>query len=108
MFNLEFIYDMRKQEPPPPWRLVASRTVAALCDVGYAPDSDLLLVLSNSGRGVFDCLTGELLARDQSEIWDRVEFDFTKLTARGIGPLQDVRIRTAGQHGGGLPIYTTD
>src|SRR5262245_37224768 len=93
-------------EPPPaPWRRVGSFAVGGLTDIGFGPHTDLMLVVSSAGRGVFDCVTGERVARDASvpahdeDDWqDRFE-----LTAEGIGPMAKQSIRTAGLFGGGLP-----
>jgi hypothetical protein len=76
-----------------------------LTDVGFGTDSDLLMVISHNGRGVFNCLTGEKVARDYDEgDWK----DTISLEAKGIGPLEDQRIRTSGLHGGGLPLTSGD
>ena len=93
-------------DPPSPWRLLATHAVGGLTEVGYAPSSDLLLAVSSQGRGVFDCTTGERIARDHEEFWD--DINETLLTSRGIGPLSDTIIRLAGLHGGGLPMTTAD
>lgn len=50
--------------PPNPWRCTGSFSVGGLIDVGFGTHSDLLMVISGTGRGVFDCLTGEKVARD--------------------------------------------
>ncbi len=105
---IERLRNMKQQDPPFPWRRRTSTTVAALSDVGYSSDSDLLLVISNDGRGVFDCLTGKLVAREPGIAWEHAGFDGIHLTAMGIGPLEGKQIRVAGQHGGGLPVYTSD
>ena len=97
-------------EPPSPWRPVGSSAVGGLTDIGFAPHSDLLLVVSSQGRGVFDCLTGERVSRDASvpsgsePDW----FDTFELVAEGIGPIAKHPIRTAGLHGGGLALLTRD
>lgn len=92
--------------PPSPWKLIATHAVGGLSEIGYAPNSDLLLAVSSQGRGVYDCTTGERVARDREEFWD--ELDQTRLTSRGIGPLAELTIRLAGLHGGGLPTSTSD
>jgi hypothetical protein len=94
------------QEPPPPWKHVVTWAVGGLFQVGYAENSDLLLVLSSQGRGVFDCLTGEKVARDDEEAHDF--FAPIPLTADGFGPLAGKSIRMAGLFGGGLPRTTED
>jgi hypothetical protein len=94
------------QNPPAPWRCVTTWAVGGLFQVGYAEGTDLLLVLSSQGRGVFDCLTGEKVARDYNEAHDY--FDPIRLVARGFGPLDGKSIRMAGLFGGGLPRTTKD
>jgi hypothetical protein len=64
------------------------------------------LVLSSQGRGVFDCLAGEKLARDYDEAHDF--FNTVRLTADGFGPLAGQSIRVGGLFGGGLPLVTAD
>jgi hypothetical protein len=59
-----------------------------------------------NGRGVFDCNSGERVARDKDGDWD--DLDETRLMSIGIGPLSEIRIRLAGLHGGGLPTTTDD
>ena len=93
---------MPVKAPPAPWgRRQGTWIVGGALQVGYAEDSDLLLVLSHAGRGVFDCLTGEKVARDRDK--DPGTFDLRKLTVRGFGPLEGRIIRTAGLWGAGCP-----
>lgn len=95
---------------PPPWRLVSVHSVGGLESVGFGRGTDLLLVVSSQGRGVFDCLTGARVARDDtmpddgSPEWD----DTAELEALGIGPLEGNVVRTAGLYGGGLAVVTRD
>ena len=91
-------------EPPAPWRRTLAVGVGGLTEIGFgeAPDRDLLLVVSSMGRGVFDCVTGERVARDRAEP-DDAWYDETCLRAAGLGPLEGATIRLAGLHGGGLP-----
>jgi len=96
---------LRETPPPGPWRKVPTRLVGGLTDVGFLDSSDTLIVVSHDGRGVFDCVTGERLARDPSNDF---EFDRANLLARGIGLLAGHLIRTAGLHGGGLALQTPD
>ena len=92
-------------DPPSPWRCIGSFSVGGLTDVGFGTRSDLLMVISSMGRGVFDCLTGEKVARDYD---DGDWHDTLALEAEGIGPLAEQRIKTAGLHGGGLPMAAGD
>lgn len=86
-----------------PWCRLPSVAVGGLWHVGFAPESDLLLVHSVSGRGVIDCATGEKLARDDEE------YEITEsLEAEGIGPLRGQRIRMSGIYGGGLLRMAAD
>lgn len=89
-----------------PW--VSRHIVRAggLIGVGFAAASDLLLVATHDGRGVVDCVTGELLARDHDPLFP---FDEDRRTAQGIGPLADQEISIAGPiYGGALPTQTQD
>ncbi len=91
--------------PPPPWRDRHVFHVGGLTAVGFGARSDLLLVLSHDGRGVFDCSTNERVARDGT---NHFRFDTVALESEGIGPLAGQTIRTTGIHGGGLPRGTHD
>jgi hypothetical protein len=90
---------------PAPWKASGVFAVGGLTEVGFADSSDLILCISSSGRGVFDCTTGSRLARDESTAFG---FDLGNLVATGIGPLAGRQIRTAGLSGGGLASSTRD
>lgn len=98
------------QEPPLPWRRVAAHAIGGLTDVGFGRASDLLLVVSHQGRGVFDCLTGQRMARDAAmpEPNDDPWQNELELEATGIGPLAGQIVRTSGLAGGGLALMTRD
>ncbi len=87
--------------PPPPWTLVCNVAVGGLKSVGFAPHSELLLVASHSGRGLFDCSTGSRVARDPDNAYEDSPHT---LEAAGIGPLEGRAIKMAGLEGGGLPL----
>lgn len=89
-------------KPAAPWTLVATIAVGGLTEVGFAEESDVLLVVSHSGRGLFDCRTGSRIARDTTER-DVIWHDDPRLLAQGIGPLEGKWIRICGLAGGGLP-----
>lgn len=93
------------QALPDPWLPPIWHPVGGLASVGFAPESELLLVTSTAGRGVFDCISGKRVARDDSDDSSAWENPFS-LSARGIGPLDGVSIRMAGLHGGGLPTFS--
>jgi hypothetical protein len=88
-------------DPPRPWTRTGAHAVGGLIEVGFADDSDYLLVVSSQGRGVIDCGGGERVARDRAEP-DDSWYDERRLRARGIGPLEGKTIRLAGLHGGGM------
>jgi hypothetical protein len=90
---------------PSPWRSNGSFAVGGLTDVGFADSADLVICLSSTGRGLFDCISGSRVARDDDP---EFEFDTGNLTVEGIGPLARTRIRTAGMYGGGLASGTHD
>ncbi|MRG93420.1 hypothetical protein [Polyangium spumosum] len=98
------------QDPPAPWKRRGVHAVGGLTDVGFGRGSDLLLVVSTSGRGVIDCTGGLRVARDPSvpgpgeDDWQ----DTFELEVEGIGPLAGQRVRTAGLFGGGLARCTRD
>ncbi len=98
---------LREGDPPPPWRRTFRGPVGGFEMLGFAADSELLLVVSSSGRGVFDCETGQTVARDYDP--DLLQWaDESRLTAEGIGPLHGQDIRMTGIPGGGLPTGTAD
>jgi hypothetical protein len=94
--------------PPEPWSFVASIAIGGLTELGFANDSELLLVLSSQGRGIIDCSTGEKVARDRDESNQQLWFGKDCVTAIGFGPLEGSEIRVSGLVGGGLPIQTHD
>lgn len=91
---------------PAPWRIVSSIGIGGLIGVGFAEQSDDLLVVSHQGRGLIDCLTGERLARDSEAYFENA--DESGLTAPGIGRHESTIFPIAGLHGGGLAAYTRD
>lgn len=101
--RLTMIDKLERSQPPPPWRVVTRVAVGGLEGVGFADAAELLLVISSSGTGVFDCRSGERVARDESS-----DLDSVNLVASGIGPLAGQRVRMAGLNGGGLPNGTSD
>src|SRR5205823_3356821 len=80
--------------------------VGGLRNVGFAPDLDLLLVVSSQGAGLFDCCSGQRIAREHE--YDISYPDEVRLSAKGIGSLEGQSIRMAGLHGGGLRNSTED
>ena len=56
------------------WQKRNNWTIGGLLEIGFKPNSDLLMVLSSQGRGIFDCLKDEKIGRDYfdyyMEKWD--------------------------------------
>jgi len=100
------LLSMTVQAPPQPWHGVTFVHVGGPEAIGFGADSDLLLLVSVSGRSVVDCASGEKIARDQDDSYSW--FDTTSLTAEGIGPLESQHIRISGVYGGGMPTMTSD
>lgn len=94
---------MRLGVAPSPWSKAPIHGIGGLTEVGYVPGTDMLLAVSSSGRGLFDCLTGQRIARDYTPPDEGHWYDETGLLAQGIGPVEQQIIRLAGLHGGGLP-----
>lgn len=107
--TIQAINSLEEQPPPLPWKQVGGYTIHSLLAVGYAPDSDLILVVTMSRREVFDGLNGNLIDWVDTSNDDTPPFDEIHLTARGVGPLEGQNIRVASwEAGGGLPKQTAD
>jgi hypothetical protein len=104
--QLERFRRMPLSAPPLPWRHVATHGVGGLASIGFGEGVELLLVESTDGCGVFDCASGERVARDREHnaSWE----DTVRLRCPGIGPLAGQVVRMAGLHGGGLLTMTAD
>lgn len=99
---------MKARPAPSPWRRGPVHAVGGLTEVGYVPESDLLLVVTSTGRGLFDCTRGVRVARDRTPPEIGGWYDEIGLLALGIGPVEQQFIRLAGLHGGGLHRMTRD
>ncbi len=76
--------------------------VGGLTEIGFSYlNPDMLLVISSSGRGLFDCSNLTKIEKDYNNDF---EIDYSELICYGIGELKDERIRVSGLHGGGLPL----
>lgn len=76
------------------WRRPLFFAIGGLCGVGFSQDSAYLLVVSHQGRGVFDCRSGERVARDPDGSWSW--YNDEDCTCEGIGPLEGTRIPISG------------
>ncbi len=104
---LRRLRSLETAEPPPLWQHLTTAAVGGLVAVGFEDDSSALLVVSWSGRSLFDVSTGERLARDRDDDvakWTSADY----VAAQGIGPLEGVPVVVAGLWGGGLQRVTAD
>lgn len=85
-----------------PYRRVANAAVGGLRAAGFAPSSDFTLVLSSSGRGVFDGRTGERVGRNREVV---THSDYPA-RVMGIAPIEGQRVSMMGLDGG-LPLSTS-
>ncbi len=85
---------------PQKWEQTAHFAIGGLLSVGFSKNEHFLLVLSSEGRGVFDCFTGEKVARDNEKDGDW--YKSAELKCEGIGPIENETINMAGMDGGGL------
>ncbi|MDL2323720.1 hypothetical protein LJC61_01030 [Ruminococcaceae bacterium OttesenSCG-928-A16] len=92
------------KQTPPGWSERTGLAISGLTYVAFDDESRYLLIVSSSGRGVFDLQLGQMVARDKStnEDW----LDEQRLLCNGIGPIQNKKLRITGIGGGGLPIGT--
>ncbi|OEV04506.1 hypothetical protein [Streptomyces oceani] len=99
--------------PPAPWRPVLDAPVGGLLGIGFAAapgtDRDLVMVVSWSGHGLFDTVTGEKLDRDHDPApEDSTPNAVPDLTCPGLGPVAGTPVSIAGLFGGGLHTTTRD
>ncbi|MGW2013641.1 hypothetical protein [Streptomyces sp. NPDC001927] len=93
-------------DPPTPWRSVFQpyAAVGGLLGIGFGVDPrsghDLVMVVSSTGHGLFDAVSGEKIARDRDPEDDIPEGP--DLSCPGLGPLTRQRVHIAGLYGGGL------
>lgn len=89
------------------WRLVKIIAVGGLVNVGFVQNSNLIIVVSHNGGGIFDCSTSEKIARNHEEFW--IYFDDETGKVRGFDVLEGQTIQTHGFFGGdNLPKTTKD
>ncbi|WP_298514788.1 hypothetical protein [uncultured Kordia sp.] len=69
--------------------------IGGLREIGFKPNSDLLMVLSSQGRGVFDCIKDEKIARDHFDYYAE-KWDSDLGIVEGIGILKNENIKCGG------------
>ena len=81
------------------WTYKNTFAIGGLENIGYAPNQDFLIVLSGQGQGIFNCKTGEKIARQYDDLnwWDK--FDQTTNSIVGFDVLENVEIKTCGLYG---------
>jgi len=86
-------------ENPKGWIKKGSFSVGGFEYFGFAESSDILFVISSSGRGLFDMAKNEKIARDNS-----IDFplDRTLLVCKGFDILEGETIKLASKYGGSL------
>jgi hypothetical protein len=81
--------------PPAPWTRLGRIPVGGLLAAGFGLGGELVLVVSSTGRGVFDGRTGERLARVRETV-DNTCYREEDGFAIGIGPLGGGRVAVDG------------
>lgn len=70
--------------------------IGGLFEVGFAPNQDLLMVLSSQGQGIFDCTKGEKIARLHNDLeWSNYYKEGT-YSIIGFDVLSNIEITTCG------------
>lgn len=98
--------NVRIGAPPSPWRHIATLFIGGVQAIGFSASEQFLLVISPSGRGLFELDTGFKLARDYEaagEWWD-----VACLRALGLPPIENEWVTLSGIHGGGFAHITND
>ena len=76
------------------FKFINTYAVGGLFNVGYSDNTDMLIVLSNQGRGIVNCLTGEMTFRDDKDWFP--DYDETNGTIKGFGTENDKLIKVSG------------
>jgi hypothetical protein len=98
---IRLLADVKFDRSPKGRSHVTSIAVGGLLNVGYSKvQTNLLLVVSSSGRGLIDSANGEKIERDYKEYEGLDDWD---LSCKGIGILKKEAIPISGPNGGGLP-----
>lgn len=81
------------------WTHKNTFAIGGLENIGFAPNQDFLLVLSSQGQGIFDCKTGDKIARETNngDWWN--SFDQSANSILGFDFLDKIEILTQGLYG---------
>ena len=89
-------------ESPKGWTRKGYFSIGGFLYFGFAESSDIMLVISANGRGLFDLSKNEKIARDHSSDFP---LDETLLISKGFDILEGETIKLAGKFGGSiLPV----
>lgn len=91
-------------DAPLPWRRV-DINISGVIAVGFGAGSELLAVLTHSGLGIVDAVTGVTVALEFGEVESAGEHPVSVI---GIGPLKGELVALGGLWGGGLRTMTPD
>jgi hypothetical protein len=80
---------------PEPWSRRTVLAIGGVTDVGFSDCGRYLLVISHSGRGLFDLASGNLVARDSAPVPESDRDDFAH-TVAGFGPIEGEQVSVAG------------
>ncbi|MCL2579762.1 MAG: hypothetical protein FWE32_06980 [Oscillospiraceae bacterium] len=86
-------------ENPKGWVKKGSFSVGDFEYFGFTELSDILLIISSSGRALIDLAKNEKIARDYSNDFP---FDEILLTSKGFDVLNNKTVKLAGKYGGSL------
>jgi hypothetical protein len=70
--------------------------MSGLAAVGFGPDNEYFVIVANHGYGAYSCATGEQLEWSEGP----ADFDTSKYTVPGVGPLSGKSIIVSGRGGG--------
>lgn len=91
------------------WTHKNTFAIGGLENVGYAPRQDCLIVLSSQGLGIFDCISGEKIARLNNDVDWLQSFNQDTNSIIGFDVLDKIEISTCGLYGEDhLPKATDD
>lgn len=68
--------------------------IGGLFNVGYQSKSDVLIVLSSQGSGIFNCLTAQKIYRDDKDWYE--DLDQSNSSINAIGPYLTERVTVYG------------
>ncbi|MEM8523458.1 MAG: hypothetical protein AAGG68_02385 [Bacteroidota bacterium] len=77
------------------WQKRSFWAVGGLREIGFKSNSDLLMVLSSQGRGIFDCITNKKIGRDYLDYYME-DWDENSGIVEGFGILKNEKIMCGG------------